>query len=417
MAPAPRSHGAPHPKKLRKAGPERASTPLPVPSRVPPPPAPSARTQGQRCRRHGGAGGGGGRGERPERGGAEGPGSEPAEMGADSAASHCGPRGPGPGAEPPGPPLPSGPGSCLELPPLLGSVTSVLCFFGVFWWFWGFLHTLTRGDPLTVTPTPRPRGLPQTRSPLTPPFWGRLLKAPPDFASANSPPTHTGVPKPSRFLAVGLLVGGEGPGGRQQPALPSACSEPPDCFTNHKRIPSAAAGQEPTPLPLRCRSHLGDPSLCHPEINRAAPQPRPPGSPGQGRRRGWEGGMGPPMMANGAAASASALGNCPQGPVMGHVQPSCFTWVAPGTGAGLEAWGRVWWHEGLRMVARGDEGGGTEGTPHVGPVPQGHPAAMPEPRQCLRGSLTAHGSCSQACGLSRAETSRRSQVIPSSFSI
>lgn len=39
VAPAPRSHGAPHPKKLRKAGPERASTPLPAPSRVPPPPS------------------------------------------------------------------------------------------------------------------------------------------------------------------------------------------------------------------------------------------------------------------------------------------------------------------------------------------------------------------------------------------
>lgn len=161
---------SPHPKKLRKAGPERASTPLPVPSRVPPRPPHHHQHV-------------------PRASAAAGMVELEVAVAVASAQSAAGPRGrarsrrkwartpppatagpeaPAPGRSRPAPRCPQARGAAWSCP-LLGSVPSVLCFFGVFWCFWGFLHPPTRGDRLTVTP-PLPGGCPKHARPSLPHF-------------------------------------------------------------------------------------------------------------------------------------------------------------------------------------------------------------------------------------------------------
>lgn len=112
---------------------------------------------------------------------------------------------------------------------------------------------------------------------------GAELRGPrPRGARFRAPPDGSARCALSRFarriapFAAGweLEVLGGGEVGTGPSLLPSLLlSAPSRCriaSPTAKCIPAAAAGRRPTPLPPRCGSHLGDPSLCHSHISGAA---------------------------------------------------------------------------------------------------------------------------------------------------
>lgn len=98
-------------------------------------------------------------------------------------------------------------------------------------------------------------------------------------AGGRSPPTWSSVLKTTistenTCLPIWAVVLWRGRSQDEAGALPFplhiyliADPKLPDCIINHKSILSFPAGWETTPLPLPCRSYLGDPCLCHPQCN------------------------------------------------------------------------------------------------------------------------------------------------------
>lgn len=154
-----------------------------------------------------------------------------------------------------------------------------------FWWRWRRWWR-RRWRCAAPSAAEGPGSAPAEMGADSPPAPGRSYAAPgPAVPGSELPPTAAlGARCPAslggslRSLRGGSWKcwggGGRGEVGTGPSLLPSLLlSAPSRCriaSPTAKCIPAAAAGRRPTPLPPRCGSHLGDPSLCHSRISGAA---------------------------------------------------------------------------------------------------------------------------------------------------